>query len=267
MENAEKNRIKKQFFDLKEIRDTFSQANKDIISALRFRNVINSTVIENDMIDSIFIQASLYKGNTKLQNHFSPIYRKLALEAMGLDQVLRHLEKTAPKRSDLSVSLILKLHRLLFEKSWPDIAGRFRDVDVRIRGLRQRPAHPARIPDLIYQHLTWVDGLMKLVGPATESNFFEVFHIAAELHCRIIETYPFRSGNWRISRALSDYVLLNSDMFYNIIDFHNRDEYQEAIGKSSVSDLTPLEDFLLKSYGETLNAIKDFLYLIKKEFE
>ena len=108
---------------------------------------------------------------------------------------------------------------------------------------------------------------MKLVGPVTESNFFEIFHVAADVHFRIIETYPFRSGNWRIARALCDYVLLNSGMFYNVIDFHNRDEYQEAIGQSTVSNITTLEDFLLKSYGETLDSVKDYLYLIKKEFD
>lgn len=267
MENTEKNRIKKQFFDLKQIRDTYSQTHKDLSSALRFKNVINSSVIENDIIDSTFIQVALYKGNTKIGEHFSPIYRKLALEAIGLDQLLRYLEKTAPKRTDLSVSLILKLHRLLFEKSWPDIAGRFRDIDVRIRGLKHRPAHPARIPEQIYQHLIWVDGLMKLLGPVTESNFFEIFHVAADVHFRVIETYPFRSGNWRIARALCDYVLLNSGMFYNVIDFNNRDAYQEAISQSSVSNIAPLEDFLLKSYSETLDSVKDYLYLIKKEFD
>ncbi|MCP4581418.1 MAG: Fic family protein [candidate division Zixibacteria bacterium] len=267
MEKAQSNKIKKLFFELKEIRDSFPGIHKDIATALRFANVVNSSVIENEIISPVFVQSALYRGNIKVKEHSSPIYRKIALEAISLDKMLRHIETVAPKKSDLSVSLLLKLHRILFESSWPDIAGRFRDIDVRIRGVQKRPPHFSQLPTLMYQHLAWIDGLLKLLGPVSESNFFEVFHVSADLQCRMIETYPFRAGNWRIARALSDYVLLKSGMFYNIISHEKRDEYLAVIKNSTIADSAPLQEFLLKSFGETLNHLKGFMNLIQQELE
>jgi fido (protein-threonine AMPylation protein) len=267
MANTDTNKTKKQFFQLKKIQDSLTITQKDISAALRFDNAVNSSIMENDVLHPSFVQTALYRGNIRFKSHFSPFYRKISLEVVGLDKIFRHLEKTAPKRTDLSVSLILKLHRMLFEDSWPDIAGYFRDVDVRIRGLKARPPHPSQISSLLYQHLGWVDGLMKLVGPVSESNFFEVFHVAADIHCRMIETYPFLSGNWRIARALSNYVLLNSGMFANVLDYRKHDDYMTAVNASSLTQLEPMVDFLLDSYAETLNKVKSYLVLVKKEMD
>jgi len=267
MNTPNDDRIKELFFELKEIRDSIPKVNNDIFAALRFLNVSNSSVIENDIISPIFVQSALYRGNIKVKEHFSPIYRKIALEAISLDQLLRHLEKTVQKKTDLSVSLFLKLHRILFDNSWPDIAGRFRDIDVRIRGVKLRPPHFSQVPTLMYQHLNWIDGILKLLGPVTESNFFEIFHVSADLHFRIIETYPFRAGNWRVARALTDYVLLKSGMFYNIISPGKRNQYLSATENSTIKDVSPLQEFLLSSYEETLHYLSGFLNVIQQEKE
>ena len=267
MQIKDKTKIQKLYFQVKELQDMFPVANRDITIALRYENVINSSIIEYDFIDPVFIQTLLYRGNIKVKEHFSHIYRKIALEVIGLDGMLRYLEKSAPRKSDLSVSLILKLQNFLFEKSWPDIAGKFRDCDVRIRGLKQKPPHPSQVSALAYQHLGWVDGLMKLLGPITENTFFEIFHVAADIHSRIIESYPFRSGNWRIARAMSNYVLQNCGMFPNVIDFHKRTEYLDAVSNSTLISLEPLEDFLLESYYEIIIKVKGFLELIQKGTE
>jgi fido (protein-threonine AMPylation protein) len=259
--------VKDLFFELKEIRDSIPKVNNDIFTALRFSNVVNSSVLENNIISPVFIQSALYRGNIKIKEHFSPIYRKIALEAISLDQLLRHLEKTAQMKTDLSVSLLLKLHRILFDKSWPDIAGRFRDIDVRIRGIKLRPPHFSQVTTLMYQHLSWIDGILKLLGPVTENNFFEIFHISADLHFRIIETYPFRAGNWRVARALSDYVLLKSGLFYNIINPGKHNQYISAVENSTINDLAPLQEFLLSSYEETLHYLSGFLNVIQQEKE
>lgn len=267
MQKADKTKIQKLFFQVRQIQDSVPATAKDVAIALRFENIVNSSVMEYDFIDPVFIQTVLYRGNTRVKNHPSPIYRKIALEVMGLDQMLRHLEKIAPKKNDLSVSLLLKIHKILFEGSWPDIAGRFRNIDVRVRGLKQDPPHPSQISSLIYQHLSWIDGLMKLLGPVTENNFFEIFHVAADIQCRTVGTYPFRTGNWRVARALSNYVMQSSGMFPNIIDYDKRTEYMEAVNDSSLTRLEPLENFLLSSYYETIIKIKGFIEIVNRESE
>jgi fido (protein-threonine AMPylation protein) len=267
MDKTDTSKTKKLFFQLKEMQTALTITQKDICATILFENAVNSSVMAYNFIDPAFIRTALYRGNSRVKKHISPIYQKVALEAIGLYKILKHLEQAAPKRNDLSVSLILKMHKYLFESSWPDIAGHFRNIDVRIRGLKHRPPHYPQISSLLYQHLGWVDGLMKLLGPISESNFFEVFHVAADIHCRVIESYPFQSGNWRLARALSNYVLQKSGMFAIIFDIDKQSDYMNAVNESSLTELTPLVNYLTEAYGETLERIYGFIVLIQKETE
>jgi fido (protein-threonine AMPylation protein) len=178
--------------------------------------------------------------------------------------MLHTLEIEAERKSELSVSFILGLHRQVFEKSWPDIAGRFRDVDVRIKGSSYRPPHYLNLPELVYQHISWLDGLLKLLGPVTPSNFYEIMHVAADAHFRMIWTYPFHDGNGRIARAVANYIMLYCGMYYNVISFDRREEYFRAIEKSTMADFSPLEDFMISCYGQTLNRITSFFYMVNQ---
>ena len=263
MKKSEKDKIQELFFQFKEIYDNSPLIQKELITALRLENIISSNAIENHLIDPVLLQAVFYSGNVRTKEFSNPAYRKAFLEVKGHDRMFRFLQVKAASRAELSVSLLLKIHRILFEKSWPEIAGRFRDIDVRIRGVKFRPPHYTQIFELVYQHLSWVDGLLKLLGPVNPGNFFEIFHVAADLQSRIIRTYPFHAGNWRIARSLSDYIFLYSGMTYCIIDVDNRDKYLTAVGSSTISDSSSLEELLLQSYGETLNHLNRFIRLMK----
>lgn len=265
MRKSDKTRIQNLYFQIGEKLDELPAARNDIIDALRPLNVLNSNCLENKYLDPHFLQIALYQDNGRLKDHFSPTYRKAYLEVSGHQRMLRELEQLACARSELSVSLLLDLHRMLFESSWPDEAGRFRSIEVRIRDIKHRPPHYSQVSELAYQHLEWIDGLLKLLGPVTRNNFLEIFHVAADLHFRLIQTYPFRAGNWRIARSMADYILLYSGLFYNLIDCHKRKQYQAAITNSKITDISPLEDFLLKSFGETLNKISGYVKLLHQE--
>lgn len=264
METKGQQKIKDVYFKLKEIIDRYPGVEREIRSALRFYKVSNSSAIETNYIDPIFLRTALYNGSDNDKQIVSPVYRKAFLEAQAHDRMLREMEKDAANKTELSVSLVLSWHRMIFEKSWPDIAGRFRDIDVRIKGSSHRPPHPSKITEMVYQHLAWIDGLLKLLGPVTPANFFEVLHVSAEAHFRIAWTYPFHDGNGRIARGVGNYVLLYSGMPYNTITFDKREEYFKAIEKSTLSDFSPLENFLLECYQQTLEKIGGFVNLVKQ---
>jgi len=195
MVDKDKKAIRDLFFKLKPIIDKSPITKKETMTALRLDSIIKSTAMEFSTVNSVFFTPAIYKGNTRIKEFSNPLYRRVYLEIRDHDRLYRYLEKRAERKADLTVSLLLKAHRVLFETSWPDIAGRIRDVDVRIRGIHHKPAHHKQIRELIYQHLGWIDGLLKLIGPVSQSNFFEIFHIATEVQRRIIQTYPFQSGN------------------------------------------------------------------------
>jgi len=263
MKKPDKNRTRDLFFKIHKAYNESPLTCKELTTALRIENTINSNAIENNIIDSIFLQSGMYRGNIRVKEFSNPVYRKAFLEIKSHDKMLQYIEKKALRKAELSVSLLLNIHQILFEESWPDIAGRFRDIDVRIRGISHRPPYYLQIHEIIYQHLTWIDGLLKLIGPVSPGNFYEIIHVAADIQRRIIHTYPFHGGNWRIARALSDYVLLYCGMTYCVIDYRSRDEYLAAIEKSTITDFSALENFLLDSYDTTLNRLSGFISLAK----
>jgi fido (protein-threonine AMPylation protein) len=262
MENQEKDKIKDLFFRLQEISGRHPGILNEVKAALRFHKVSNSSAIETKYIDPIFLQTALTNYKCEQEQFTSPVYRKAYLETHCHDQMLRHLEAEAEQKSELSVSFVLGLHRQIFEKSWPDIAGRFRDVDLRIKGSSHRPPLHQSLPELVYQHIAWLDGLIKLLGPVTVGNFYEIMHVVADAHFRMIWTYPFHDGNGRIARAVANYILLYCGLNYNIISFDRREEYFGVIEKSSMADFSPLEDFLISCYGQTLDRIANFFYMV-----
>jgi fido (protein-threonine AMPylation protein) len=264
MENQDKEKIKDLFFRLDEISKRHPGIVSEVKAALRFYKVSNSSAIETNYIDPIFLQTALTSCDEEIGEIVSPVYRKAYLETKCHDRMLHTLEIEAERKSELSVSFILGLHRQVFEKSWPDIAGRFRDVDVRIKGSSYRPPHYLNLPELVYQHISWLDGLLKLLGPVTPSNFYEIMHVAADAHFRMIWTYPFHDGNGRIARAVANYIMLYCGMYYNVISFDRREEYFRAIEKSTMADFSPLEDFMISCYGQTLNRITSFFYMVNQ---
>lgn len=266
MRKSDKPQIESLFFQLHEIYESSNISRRELFTALRLETVMNSSVMENTMINPVMLRPALCGGG-RVKEFSNPVYRKAFLEAKCHDKMLRYLEDRAAKRADLTVSLILSLHRMLFQESWPDIAGRFRDVDVRIRGVKHRPPHYSQIDELVYQHLSWIDGILRLLGPVNPNNFFEIFHVAADLHHRIVTTHPFHSGNWRIARALIDYILLFCGLTYCVIDHSAREEYLEAVNGSTLNDLSQFEDFLLGCYGDTLRRVANFISLAKRAAE
>jgi Fic family protein len=264
MEKLDRAQTKDLFVRLKEISSRHPGIQSEVRAALRFYKVSNSSAIETNYIDPIFLQTALTDCDSEIGDIVSPVYRKAFLETKCHEKMLHYLEAEAAQKAELSVSFILALHRMTFEKSWPDIAGHFRDIDVRIKGSSHRPPHPSQLSELMYQHLAWLDGLLKLLGPATPTNFFEIMHVAADAHFRMVWTYPFHDGNGRIARAVANYVLLYCGMYYNVITFDRREEYFRAIEKSSLADFSALEEFLVDCYGQTLSRITNFFTMVSQ---
>jgi hypothetical protein len=49
-----------------------------------------------------------------------------------------------------------------------------------------------------------------------------------------------------------------------VISFDRREEYFRTIEKSTMADFSPLEDFLISCYGQTLNRITNFFYMVNQ---
>jgi Fic family protein len=182
----------------------------------------------------------------------------------GHEEMLRWLEKQAREKTPFSLPLLLEMHRMVFQESVPDCAGRFRTDDVRIKGMVHRPPHHSRVQELLFQRLEGINE--RLIGPeaVTPSNFLEILRVSAEVHYLVAHVHPFEDGNGRIARAAGDYAMLYHGYYYDVIMTDYRDVYLDALEECSLADCTPLLRFIEYSYLETLKRISGFFQLIDK---
>jgi fido (protein-threonine AMPylation protein) len=161
--------------------------------------------------------------------------------------------------------MLLEMHRMMFEKSWPETAGRFRQGEVRISGMAHRPPHYLKVQEQLFQSLQSINDRLFDIEEITPESFFDVLRLSAEVHYLVAQVHPFEDGNGRVARAAGDYAMLAHGFYYDVIMQDYRNNYLDAMSESTTFDTTPLYHFIEYSYLETLRRISGFFELIENE--
>ena len=264
LKNAEKEELVELFLQLKAKGERYPEARVEIMAALRCLKAVHSNAIEDKSVDRIFLQLLLHGAGVPDKAQISPLYRKASEALRGHDRMLQDLEDAAEAQEPLSLSLLLTMHRTVFETSWPEVAGRLRQEEVSIARTSHQPPHSAQVAMLLHQGFATINEEMERLGAVTAGNFFEVLHLAARTHYLVAHVHPFRDGNGRISRALGDYVMLRKGMFYDVIMTDYREAYLDALEDCDLVDWSALSGFLIYSYWETLRRVAPFFSLVEK---
>ena len=252
------------FFRLRDAGARFPAAQREAMTALRCLKAIHSNAIEDKAVDRIFLQVLLHGAGIPNKFEISQHYANASLELRGQESMLRWLEDTAKEKGRLSISMILEMHRMIFEESIPEMAGRFRQSEVRISGMSHRPPRSDKVSESIHQHLDGINESLFSITSLDEKSFLEVLKISARVHYLIAGLHPFADGNGRVARAVGDYVMLVHGLYYDVIMTDYRHVYLDALEASSWANTDPLYHFLEYSYLETLRRISGFFNLIKK---
>lgn len=261
MDKAIKNRTKEHFFALREKLDGLPDAKQEMITALRRAAVINSTALDLDDIDPLFLQLAPDKIPDRKWERISSDYQSAMLETQALLAVLERLEEVALAKRALTVPFLLQLNRSLFERTRYSGAGRFREErDCEMLTGHDAP-HPSRLPEMLEHHLSWLNHRLAIFNTVTSDNFLEMFHISAEGIYRLADTFPFEHGNGRFGLAVGNYVLVFTGLHYNIVEYAEKEQYFEAIQNSTIDNLAPLVDFLIASFARTLHRSKGLVDL------
>jgi Fic family protein len=122
------------------------------------------------------------------------------LEALDHYDAIRYLRGLARETNKLSESDIRNLHRLVLQRSRPDIAGQYATLAryVRTESGRHEFPSPAEIPALMGDLSVWLK-----TAPETAETAFAA-------HRRLVEIHPFNDGNGRTARLLMNLVLIRS---------------------------------------------------------
>jgi len=194
--------------------------------------VYNSNAIENNTLtleetEKILLQISLDRYVTERE-----IY-----EAKNLSLVVSYTD-TRAKEQELTLEIILLLHKILISNIRDDIAGRFRKDDEWVRVGNHIAPDPKEV----------VKRLEKMLAAYNASSNENIIKRIALLHLTFEHTHPFVDGNGRIGRALNNYLLIREGFVPINIKFIDRKMYYEAFeefGKKGATKI--MEEIVGKS--------------------
>lgn len=198
-------------------------------------HVYNSNAIENSTLtleetEKILLQIDLDRF----------VSEREIFEAKNLARVVAYTE-TKAKEAEISLDLMILLHKMLIANIREDVAGRFRQDNEWVRVGTHIGADPKDIRRLLTDMLT-------------EYHAGASAHIVkriARFHLTLEKIHPFIDGNGRIGRALNNYALVREGYVPINIAFVNRARYYDAFKEFEDSGKTTIMEEII---GRALTA-------------
>jgi len=129
---------------------------------------------------------------------------------------LEMLEQQKP----ISNSLLLKWYKQIFNQTKPELAGKYRDYNVRV-GSHIAPKHQ-EVKKLMNQLIRFIEKEKGNINPV---------ELAAVAHYRFEKIHPFGDGNGRIGRLLMNHILWLAGYPILITEYKNRNTYYRALDR------------------------------------
>ncbi len=152
-----------------------------------------SNAIEGNTLSAVettlVIEKGITIGGKPLKDH---------LEAIDHYEAIRYVRELARQTVPLTESDVRNLHRLVMQRSGPEIAGQYADLSRYVRtetGRHEFPS-PAEVPALMSDFAAW----LRTAEDTPETAF--------TAHLRLVEMHPFNDGNGRTARLLMNLVLI-----------------------------------------------------------
>ena len=174
--------------------------------------VYNSNAIENSTLtleetEKILLQIDLDRFITERE----------IFEAKNLARVVFYIN-TKAKEQELTLEVILLLHKMLITNIRDDIAGRFRKDGEWVRVANHIAPDPKEV----------VGRLEKMLAGYNANSRENIIKRIALLHLIFEHTHPFVDGNGRIGRVINNYLLIREGFVPVNIKFIDRKMYYEA---------------------------------------
>jgi len=207
--------------------------------------VYNSNAIENSTLtleetEKILLQIELDRY----------ISERELFETKNLARVVSYIENKV-KESDLTLELILTLHKMLISNIRDEVAGRFRTGNEFVRV----GSHIAPAPKLVVPQLTQM--IQQYLGVPSQN----IISRLALLHLTFEHIHPFVDGNGRIGRSILNFLLLREGYVPINIKFIDRKLYYAGFKEFDKSGATGIMELIIaraltNSYHKRLAYLK-----------
>lgn len=188
--------------------------------------VYNSNAIENSTLtleetEKILLQIDLDRFITERE----------IFETKNLARVVSYIDKRA-KEQELTLEVILSIHKMLISNIRDDVAGRFRKDDEYVRVGSHIAPNPKEV----------VDRLEKMLAEYNATSHENIIKRIARLHLTFEYIHPFVDGNGRIGRVINNYLLIREGFVPINIKFIDRKKYYNAFKEFDEKGITVIMD-------------------------
>ncbi len=191
---------------------------------------------------TLVIEQGVTIGGKPLKDH---------LEALDHYDAIRYVRELAREKTPLTESDVRNLHRLVVQRSRPDIAGRYADLAryVRTEAGRYEFPSPAQIPALMGDFAQWL-----AASPDSPADAFAA-------HRRLVDIHPFNDGNGRTARLVMNLILIRGGYPPIAVRPEDRPDYIRALQQAQAGHGSESFDNLLyqrldATLGEYLSALQ-----------
>ena len=186
------------------------------------------------------------------------------LEAEGLWKAIALTKKIGESKEKITLSTILRIHRVIFEYAVPEDAGRFRRGGEDVKKLKCTEPPPGRlVQERMYLFARELDTLLSKTPLHINSNSkthkrkwtSDVFDLAAWIQYQVVAIHPFCDGNGRLARLMTNLVLRRYGFHASQvkIESENKLAYLDKLCQiDKHQDYEPLKKLIISSVIETM---------------
>ena len=190
-------------------------------------NAIESSTLTLEETEKILLQIDLDRF----------ISEREIFETKNLARVVSYIDKRA-KEQELTLEVILSLHKMLISNIRDDIAGRFRVAGEYVRVGSHIAPKPEKVLEL----------MEKALAEYYASSDKNIIKKIAKLHLDFEYIHPFCDGNGRIGRVINNYLLIREGYVPVNIKFIDRARYYDAFKEYDKNGKTEImEEIVAKS--------------------
>jgi Fic family protein/plasmid maintenance system antidote protein VapI len=175
------------------------------------------------------------------------------LEAINHQEAIAYIKELMNKNTSLIEREVLSIHNLILRGIHPEDAGRYRKVQVMIKGSAHMPPQPFLVAKEMEDYFIWYETNKKKLHPIV---------LAAEMHERLVTIHPFIDGNGRTSRLVMNLILLQHGYVIANIkgDYDSRMHYYQALETAQTQNNK--EDFILFVAQMEKESLERYLEII-----
>ena len=143
-------------------------------------------------------------------------------------------------KDGLNLKTIIYWHKLLFEETDLEIAGKIRKHPVAVARSKSEFPLGAELDYLLRDFFKWYNKVKNKLNPV---------ELASLVHLKFVSIHPFSDGNGRLSRLMMNFVLHKYKYPMLNIEYSNRNSYYNALERAQVKHIDYVfTQYLIKRY-------------------